>query len=291
MIEIENVSQRYGKKMYALKDVQLSIGKGLYGLLGPNGAGKTTLMRILVTLLQPTSGHVMFDGVSLTENPDRIRQQIGYLPQAFRIYPRMTGWEFLDYVGVMKGIVSRSERRAAILEQLEKVNLTEQATKKVKAYSGGMRQRLGIAQALLGDPRVLIVDEPTAGLDPEERIRFRNLLAQLSIDRVVILSTHIVADVESSCNRLAVINRGRVAMTGTLTELEQQAAGKVWEVVVSGEELATIRPHVRIVATRRVGTDVQLRVISDDNPLQKGTSVPPTLEDGYMALLGELTDA
>lgn len=291
MIEIINLSKRYGKKTYALQDVHLTIGSGLYGLLGPNGAGKTTLMRILVTLLKPTSGQVTINGVSLAEKPDLIRQQIGYLPQTFQIYPRMTGWEFLDYVGVMKGLASREERIQRIKAILERVNLTDQAPQKVKTYSGGMRQRLGIAQALLGDPHVLVVDEPTAGLDPEERVRFRNLLAELSADRIVILSTHIVADIEASCNELAVIDRGRVAMTGTLTELQRQAEGKVWDVVVGDDELAVLQQHGQIMATRRAEDGVRLRMISADNPLQKGTPVPPSLEDGYMALLGEKSDA
>lgn len=291
MIEIINLSKRYGKKTYALRDVHLTIGSGLYGLLGPNGAGKTTLMRILVTLLKPTFGQVTINGVSLAETPDLIRQQIGYLPQVFQIDPRMTGWEFLDYVGVMKGIPSREERTQCVKAILERVNLIDQASQKVKTYSGGMRQRLGIAQALLGDPPVLVVDEPTAGLDPEERVRFRNLLAELSADRIVILSTHIVADIEASCNELAVIDRGRVAMTGTLSELQRHAEGKVWDVVVEDDELALLQQHSQIVTTRRAEDGVRLRVISADNPLGKGTPVPPSLEDGYMTLLGEKSNA
>ncbi|WP_315969685.1 ABC transporter ATP-binding protein [Numidum massiliense] len=287
---MKRVSKRYGKT-YALKNIDLSIGKGLFGLLGPNGAGKTTLMRILVTLLKPTEGEVTVNGLSLTKKPDAVREQIGYLPQTFHLYPHLTGREFLDYVAVMKGINAKRERTKVIDELLEQVNLTDKSRRKIKTYSGGMRQRLGIAQALLGDPHVLVVDEPTAGLDPEERVRFRNLLSQISVNRVVILSTHIVADIESSCNRLAVMDRGRVVTTGTLADLRHEAEGIVWEITASDEEYAALESHVKIVSTRRTDTGIQLKVIARDNPLGRGTPLKPTLEDGYMALLGGTSHA
>lgn len=291
MIEVTHLTKHYGKRTVALSDVNLTIEKGLFGLLGPNGAGKTTLMRILVTLLKPTSGDVTVNGLSVVKQADEVRRWIGYLPQSFQIYPQITGREFLDYAAVMKGINGRRERREAVDYVLEQVNLTDKSEKRVRTYSGGMRWRLGIAQALIGNPQVLVVDEPTAGLDPEERVRFRNLLAQLSVDRVVVLSTHIVADIESSCNRLAVIHKGQLAMTGKLNDLVQAANGKVWEVVVSNEAFVSLKNAVKIVSTRRMDDGIQLRVISDDNPLSRGVSVEPTLEDGYMALLGGMDGA
>ena len=285
MIKIKELTKVYKKKYTALQHVDLEIGTGMFGLLGPNGAGKTTLMRILATLLHPSSGEVEIEGFSLTKQPEKIREIIGYLPQHFQIYPQLTAIEFLDYVAVMKGIENKHERKQVVQQILEEVNLVEKAKKKVKTYSGGMKQRLGIAQALLGNPKVLIVDEPTAGLDPEERVRFRNLLARLSIDRTIILSTHIVADIENSCNQLAVLDHGMLAMTGSLDELQAKAEGKVWEVTVTDGEYQRLA-HLQIVSTRRTTEGIQCRIISDEKPTEEATLVSPTLEDGYLALIG-----
>lgn len=283
MITIEHLSKTYRKGAWALLDVSLQLDKGMTGLLGPNGAGKTTLMRILATLLTPTSGQVRVNGISIGR-PEEIRQMIGYLPQHFHIYPQLTGRDYLDYVAVMKGITERSARQKEISRLLEMVNLQGKADKKVRTYSGGMKQRLGIAQALLGSPDILIVDEPTSGLDPQERVRFRNVLTRFSIDRTVLLSTHIVADIESNCRRIAVMNKGRLAMNGSLTELQACGKGQVWEAVMSPDEFALIDP-LSVVSTRTVPEGVLCRFIGQAAPVAGAFPADPTLEDGYLSLL------
>ncbi|WP_078577846.1 ABC transporter ATP-binding protein [Salipaludibacillus agaradhaerens] len=284
MITIENLTKRY-RKATVLNDLSLTIEKGLFGLLGPNGAGKTTLMRMIATLLPLTSGNVVIDGVSLKENPHAIRGKIGYLPQYFNIYPQLKGREFLNYVAVMKGINDKQERMTEVSSLLKAVNLENVADRKLKTYSGGMKQRIGIAQALIGNPEVLIVDEPTAGLDPEERVRFRNLLSDISTERAVILSTHIVADIESSCDQLAVLNKGQLMMTGNVTDLIDFAEGKMWEVTVHEREKHLFKEE-QIVATRRAGSDLFFKILSEEKPSEYATPTNPTLEDGYMALIG-----
>ncbi|GIP01019.1 ABC transporter ATP-binding protein [Paenibacillus lautus] len=283
MITIEHLSKTYRKGAWALLDVSLQLDKGMTGLLGPNGAGKTTLMRILATLLSPTSGQVRVNGISIGR-PEEIRQMIGYLPQHFHIYPQLTGRDYLDYVAAMKGIKERSARQKEISRLLEMVNLQGKADKKVRTYSGGMKQRLGIAQALLGTPDILIVDEPTSGLDPQERVRFRNVLTRFSIDRTVLLSTHIVADIESNCRRIAVMNKGRLAMNGSLAELQACGKGQVWEAVMSPDEFALIDP-MSVVSTRTVPEGVLCRFIGQTAPVAGAFPADPTLEDGYLSLL------
>ncbi|MGM1047492.1 ABC-type multidrug transport system, ATPase component [Paenibacillus uliginis N3/975] len=283
MITIEHLSKTYRKGAWALLDVSLTFDKGMTGLLGPNGAGKTTLMRILATLLAPTSGQVTVNGIPLGR-PEEIRRMVGYLPQFFHIYPQMTGRDYLDYVGVMKGITDKAVRRKEISKLLEMVNMQEKADKKVRTYSGGMKQRIGIAQALLGSPDVLIVDEPTAGLDPQERVRFRNLLTRFSINRTVLLSTHIVADIESNCRRVAVMNQGCLLMTGDLAELQACGDGYVWEAVLSPAQFARVDPAL-IVSTRTIPEGTVCRMTGDRPPMNDAIPVEPTLEDGYLALL------
>lgn len=283
MITIEHLSKTYRKGAWALLDVSLQLDKGMTGLLGPNGAGKTTLMRILATLLTPTSGQVRVNGISIGR-PEEIRQMIGYLPQHFHIYPQLTGRDYLDYVAAMKGIKERGARQKEISRLLEMVNLQGKADKKVRTYSGGMKQRLGIAQALLGSPDILIVDEPTSGLDPQERVRFRNVLTRFSIDRTVLLSTHIVADIESNCRRIAVMNKGRLAMNGSLAELQACGKGQVWEAVMGHEEFALIDP-MSVVSTRTVPEGVLCRFIGQAAPVAGAFPADPTLEDGYLSLL------
>ncbi|MDI3328364.1 MAG: ABC transporter ATP-binding protein [Alicyclobacillaceae bacterium] len=284
MIEIRRLSKRY-RTHWALRDLNLTIGTGMFGLLGPNGAGKTTLMRLLATLLRPTSGDALIYGLSLLERPDEIRKIIGYLPQFFQFYPQMTGYELLDYIAVMKGIRDGKLRRRQIREVLERVNLADRAHRKVKTYSGGMKQRLGIAQALLGDPQLIIVDEPTAGLDPEERVRFRNLLTALSARKTVILSTHIVADIENTCRQVAVLNRGELVLAGSLDDLQGCAEGKVWEIRTTEAELPSLAP-LQVVSTRGSARDVVCRVIADRRPSPEAVPVAPTLEEGYLVLIG-----
>jgi ABC-2 type transport system ATP-binding protein len=283
MITIEHLSKTYRKGAWALLDVSLQLDKGMTGLLGPNGAGKTTLMRILATLLTPTSGQVRVNGISIGR-PEEIRQMIGYLPQHFHIYPQLTGRDYLDYVAAMKGITERGARQKEVSRLLEMVNLQGKADKKVRTYSGGMKQRLGIAQALLGSPDILIVDEPTSGLDPQERVRFRNVLTRFSIDRTVLLSTHIVADIESNCRRIAVMNKGRLAMNGSLAELQACGKGQVWEAVMSPDEFALIDP-MSVVSTRTVPEGVLCRFIGQAAPVAGAFPADPTLEDGYLSLL------
>ncbi|MCA1294526.1 ABC transporter ATP-binding protein [Paenibacillus sp. alder61] len=284
MIEIKHLSKKYRRGGLALNDVTLTLHEGMVGLLGPNGAGKSSLMRILATLVEPTSGEASINGIPLRKAED-IRKIIGYLPQQFQVYPQLTGSEYLDYVGAMKGMNDPKQRKREIGRLLEEVNLQDKAGKRVKTYSGGMKRRLGIAQALLGSPQVLIVDEPTAGLDPEERVRFRNLLTRFSLGRIVLLSTHIVADIESNCRQIAVLDRGRVRMSGELTELQEFGRGKVWEEVVSEEQFARLDP-MSIVSTRRTENGLRCRIIGETPPAGSGAvQVRPSLEDGYLALL------
>ncbi|MCY9515837.1 ABC transporter ATP-binding protein [Paenibacillus apiarius] len=285
MIQIYNVNKSYGKNKQALKSVHLEIGHGMFGLLGPNGAGKSTLLRMLATLLKPTSGTITIDGCDLAREADTIRRMIGYLPQSFQAHPQMTGRQFLDYVAIMKGISSGKERKRHVDELLEQVNLADKASLAVRTYSGGMRQRIGIAQALIGSPQVLIVDEPTAGLDPEERVRFRNLLNRFSLERTVILSTHIVGDIETSCTQLAVMLRGEVRYAGHPQSLAKIAEGQVWEAELSDSEFTEFEPS-RIVGAKRTATGVRCRMLSSSPPVPDAVSAVPTMEDGYLALIG-----
>ncbi|MDI3339817.1 MAG: ABC transporter ATP-binding protein [Sphaerobacter sp.] len=283
-IVIEDLRKYYGA-VRALDGVSLHVPGGMFGLLGPNGAGKTTLMRILVTLLAPTSGRVTVGGIDVMREPARVREILGYIPQEFGFYRSLTAYEMLDYIGTMKRIPPRARKRQ-VEAVLEEVNLTADAKRRIGTYSGGMKQRLGIAQALLGDPALLVVDEPTAGLDPEERIRFRNLLVRISGRRTVLLSTHIVADVEASCTGLAVLRQGRIAFAGTPEELVERARGRVWQLEVEPGEWEAVAARVQVVSSRTVGGRLQLRVVADENPLGRGVPVEPGLEDGYLAVSG-----
>ncbi|GIP35495.1 ABC transporter ATP-binding protein [Paenibacillus sp. J2TS4] len=288
MIEIHNLSKQFKKDEWAIRKLDLTIPTGMFGLLGPNGAGKTTFMRILATLLHPTTGTITMNGRSLS-NAEEVRQIIGYLPQFFEIYPQLTGYEFLDYAAVMKGIRDKEQRKSQIVEILKTVNLQNKAKHKVKTYSGGMKQRLGIAQALLASPEVLIVDEPTVGLDPEERIRFRNLLAEFSINRTVLLSTHFVADIESSCERLAVMKQGELAFSGTQQQLQACAQDKVWQAELAEEEyLQLLRmKNIQLVHSRRTAGGMECKWITDEEPpFRQAAPIPPSLEDGYLSVIG-----
>lgn len=282
-IEIKHVSKCYGKKQ-ALKDVTLTINQGMFGLLGRNGAGKTTLMKTLAALHQKSEGTISVCGVPI-EKAKEIRSMTGYLPQDFSMYPNMTVLEALDYLGTLSGM-TKAERAERIRLLVKKVNLTEHQHKKVKALSGGMKRRLGIAQALLHDPKVLIVDEPTAGLDPEERIRFRNLLTEAAEDRIVILSTHIVGDIEASCEDVAILNEGQILWKGTVSELLANARGKVFTVNVPKEELPRIRKDFIVTGMLIQAEYVTVRVISDTAPdVQDAVPDEPNCEDAYMYCL------
>jgi ABC-2 type transport system ATP-binding protein len=283
---IDSISKQYGTGVWGVRDFSLSLQPGILGLVGPNGAGKSTLMRILATITKPTSGKIIFNGIDLLQDPNQIREVLGYLPQDFGIYPNLNAVEFLEYLAAVKGLDKRSASQR-IDELLQVVNLGEVRKHLLGGYSGGMKQRIGIAQALLNDPRLLIVDEPTAGLDPEERIRFRNLLSDLSGDRIVILSTHIVSDVEASATRIAVIRKGRLLIDAMPEELLQEVEGKVWEWIVSSGDLPSIKQQYAISGTVRHRDGVEVRIISASSPDGNAHLTPPRLEDAYLHLIAD----
>lgn len=283
-IKITNLNQFYGKKQ-ALKDINLTIETGMFGLLGRNGAGKTTLMKVLATLLPKSEGQITVCKRKI-ENAREVRKITGYLPQEFSMYPNMSVYEAMDYLGVLSGLPG-AQRKQRIPELLERVNLTEQRKKKIKALSGGMKRRLGIAQAILHDPEVLIVDEPTAGLDPEERIRFRNLLCEIAEDRIVILSTHIVGDVEATCENIAVLDQGEIIYQGTVSELIGQAEGSVYQAEISKKELEDLKKHCIVTSMLTLGNNVMVRFLSEEKPFASAKPCAAGVEDAYMYLMQE----
>ena len=284
MITIQNLTKTYGR-FQALRGVDLEIGPGLFGLLGPNGAGKTTLMRILAGLIRPSGGHVNAFGNDIATPGGKLalKSRLGYLPQELGLYPDLTAREFLDYVGVLKGLAPDNERRRQIDAVLERVHLSRDADRALKTYSGGMQRRVGIAQALLGEPDLLIVDEPTAGLDPEERVHLRNLLVDVAVERIVLLSTHIVEDVSQSCSALAVMAQGVVVFRGHPRTLIDQARGKVSSVLITDGSRPPV--NLAVVAAQQQATGVQYRVLGDAAVMPGAVIVEPTLEDGYIWLM------
>ena len=284
-LSIRNVSKQYRRDVWGLQDFSLELGAGVLGLLGPNGAGKSTLMRILATITDKTGGVVTWNGVDIAKHPDNLRQVLGYLPQDFGVYPNLNALEFLEYMAAVKGLDRKSAKRR-IDELLQLVDLVDSAKRPLGGYSGGMKQRVGIAQALLNDPQLLIVDEPTAGLDPEERVRFRNLLADLSGERIVILSTHIVSDVEATATSIAIINKGQRITHAAPEIILQGVEGKVWTWVVSSEELAKLKQSHLISSTARRSDGVHVRVVSARQPDPAAEPVSATLEDAYLYLIG-----
>jgi ABC-2 type transport system ATP-binding protein len=280
-LEIKNLTKVYAGGVRALSDFSLELGPGVLGLLGPNGAGKSTLMRILATVTPSTGGVVTWNGADIARNPDSLRSELGYLPQDFGVYPNLTATEFLEYIAAVKGLGAAAARRR-IEELLVLVNLADVRRRPIGGFSGGMKQRVGIAQALLNDPRLLIVDEPTAGLDPEERVRFRNLLSELGGERIVILSTHIVSDVEASATEIALIARGRLVAHASPEKLLREVAGRVWEWALPSEELPAAKKRFLISAQIRRGDGVHVRVVGDAPPSPQATSAEPTLEDAYL---------
>ena len=283
-IVLKDLDKYYGKKQ-ALRRVNLTISQGMFGLLGPNGAGKTTLMKILATLLPKTGGKVTICGTDISQERE-IRRMVGYLPQDFSMYGNMTVYEAMDYLGVLSGM-KKAERRERIPMLLEKVNLTENHGTKVKAMSGGMRRRLGIAQAILHNPRVLIVDEPTAGLDPEERVRFRNLLFEIAEERIVILSTHIVGDIEATCENIAVLNQGELLFQGNVTDLLEHAEGKIFTATVSRMELPMLKKQYEVTSMLIQGNEAQVRFVAEEKPFASANLCEPNVEDAYMFLMQE----
>ncbi|ARF75448.1 ABC transporter ATP-binding protein [Kitasatospora albolonga] len=289
-LQITDLTKVHRGGTRAVDSFSLDLGPGVLGLLGPNGAGKSTLMRVLATVTRPTSGHVRWQGTDIGEHPGELRRTLGYLPQDFGVYPQLTAKEFLGYLASAKGL-DRKSARGRISELLELVNLTDAAGRRLGSMSGGMRQRVGIAQALLNDPRLIIVDEPTSGLDPEERMRFRNLLSGLASDRVVILSTHIVSDVASTADRIAIMAQGRLLRHGTPEELLRLAEGSVWEATVPSEELVGLRGQFVISDTTRTPRGVRVRLLANRQPLAQAEAVAPGLDDAYLLMTSSLPGA
>ena len=290
MLEIKNLVKVYPGPVAALQGVSIDVSKGMFGLLGPNGAGKTTLMRIVAGLLEPTSGNVLFNGEDIVDDPRLIRKQLGYLPQDFGFYPHLSGEAMLRFLLVLKGVQAPQGLKRLAAELLDRVNLSYASKRKVKGYSGGMRQRLGIAQALAGDPRLLVVDEPTAGLDPEERLRFYRLLAELAEDRTVLLSTHIVEDISVLCPRVAIMYDGRFVADTTPAEARKRIAGTIYQGAVEQRDLGEIERLYRITQAILIEGRNQVRIHIPQGADTEGgvpdgfEPVPPTLEDAYLLL-------
>ncbi len=284
-LSLDSVSYRYPGGHAAVSDLSLDLGPGILGLLGPNGAGKSTLMRILATLARPTAGKVTWNGIDIASEPNALRVALGYLPQDFGVYAALSAREFLVFLAAVKGL-SGAAAKERVEACLSLVGLSDAADRRLGEFSGGMRQRVGIAQALLNDPALLIVDEPTVGLDPEERMRFRHLLTELAGQRLVILSTHIVSDVEASATALAVMSAGRLRFHGTPEQLQAQAEGHVWEWTLAPERLPEVREKFTVCASLRRPDGIRVRVVGDEAPHADAQSVAPGLEDAYTWLLG-----
>jgi ABC-type multidrug transport system ATPase subunit len=287
MLKIRELTKTYGNSIQALKGISVDVSPGVFGLLGPNGAGKTTLIKILATLLEPDAGTVEFDGFDLMSRKDKTRTLLGYLPQDFGLYPTLTAEQMLNYFAKLKGVADKEERRTLVDALLERVNLSSARKQRLGGFSGGMRQRLGIAQALIGQPQLIIVDEPTAGLDPEERNRFHNLLAETAgDDAVVILSTHIVSDVSSLCSQMAVIRDGAILASGTPQQAIDQLKDSVWEATVPREQVGDLESRYRVISSQMLGGQARLRVIGV-RPSEEFTPATPVLEDYYFDLVNQ----
>jgi ABC-2 type transport system ATP-binding protein len=284
MISISCLTKTYGKKVQALHGVDLEIGSGMFGLVGPNGAGKTTLMRILAGLIRPTSGTVSVLGNDVRTEKGKlaVKEGLGYLPQELGLYPDLTAFEFMEYVAILKGMSDKIERRKQLTELIETVGLSGEIKRRLRTFSGGMKRRIGIAQALLGHPQLLIVDEPTAGLDPQERVRLRNLLSEMAGRCTVILSTHIIEDISQSCNDMAILNHGQVLFHGSPRGLIDNVRGKVWNVITNGSKPAG---SAEIVSSMQMSSGTQYRLVGDQPEENVGTAAEPSMEDGYIWLM------
>jgi len=281
MLHITSVSKRFRSGNYGVRDVTFSAKGGVLGLLGRNGAGKTTLMQMIATVTKPTTGRIFFRDVDVVAKPDDLRRRLGYLPQDFGVYDNLTALEFLSYFAALKGVRSKKK----VQEMLEMVNLHGAANRAVGGFSGGMKQRLGIAQALINDPDLVIVDEPTAGLDPEERVRFRNILSDIGFGKLVILSTHIVSDIESIATEIAIMNEGSLVAMASPESLLRDAEGSVWELVVPSAEFETVRRSLQISSAVRRPDGVHARVVSEERPRFDARVVEPTLEDAFLFVM------
>lgn len=290
-IEIKNLTKTYSGGFKALDDINLTIHNGMFGLLGPNGAGKSTLMRILVTLMESSEGQILVDGMEIGSHRKEIRKMVGYLPQDFRFFAKLKSWEFLDYAARLAGMNSKKERLERVDEMLESVGLLEFRERMANKLSGGMKRRLGIAQALIAHPSIIIVDEPTTGLDPEERIRFRNLLSDLGhSDTIIILSTHIVGDISSTCNQMALLNEGSLVYQGSPDTLVAGARGKVWRAEVSHKQYEGLKEEIPIISTIPSGSGWEIQFVGDKPKSLEAVSVDPNLEHAYVHYMDNQLD-
>ncbi|KGO93522.1 ABC transporter ATP-binding protein [Flavobacterium subsaxonicum] len=285
---IKNLDKQYSNGVHALNNVSLTINKGMFGLLGPNGAGKSSLMRTLATLQDADSGSITLGDIDVLNNKDGVRKVLGYLPQEFGVYPRTSAVDLLDHLALLKGFASKSDRNQIVGQLLQKVNLWDQRHKAVASFSGGMRQRFGIAQSLIGDPKLVIVDEPTAGLDPGERNRFYNILSEIGENIIVILSTHIVQDVRELCTHMAVMDKGRVLFSGTTDDALIEVKGKIWEQRVPKTELAGYQERYKLISSKLVGGQPLIHIFSEADPQNGFTRAEENLEDVFFAKLNEL---
>jgi ABC-2 type transport system ATP-binding protein len=290
-LSIRNLQKTYPNGVQALRDVTLRIGPGMFGLLGPNGAGKSTLMRTLATLQAVDAGAIEFDGLDVLRQTDEVRRRLGYLPQEFGVYPKVSAEGMLEHIAILKGIHAARERREAVTALLQRTNLYDVRKQSLSSFSGGMKQRFGIAQALLGNPKLIIVDEPTAGLDPGERVRFHNLLSEIGEDRVVILSTHIVEDVSDLCSQMAIISQGRLLLTGEPGRVVEELSGRIWRRNIPRQELVDYQQRMAVISTRLVAGKTVIHVLSATPPDGSFEPVAPSLEDVYFATLHEAAAA
>ncbi len=284
-LQITNVSKTYTNGVKALDTISLTIKNGMFGLLGPNGAGKSSLMRTIATLQEPSLGAISFNDIDILKQPQELRNKLGYLPQEFGVYPKISVQKLLDHLAVLKGIINKNERSEQVAALLQQTNLYQYRKKAVHTFSGGMRQRFGIAQALLGNPQLIIVDEPTAGLDPEERNRFLNLLSEIGENIIVILSTHIVDDVKDLCSNMAIMSQGKIIAQGIPSELTEKLDGKVWHKIVKKEDLKSYQTAFNVISTRLFSGKTQLHVLADERPEIGFKQINPELEDVYFSKL------
>ncbi|MDO6812525.1 ABC transporter ATP-binding protein [Tenacibaculum soleae] len=284
-LRINNLTKTYPNGVKALNGISLEITNGMFGLLGANGAGKSSLMRTIATLQEPTSGSISFNNVNIIEKPNNVRKHLGYLPQEFGVYPKISAEKLLDHLAVLKGVLNKKERKEQVTALLQQVNLYQHRKKSVFTFSGGMRQRFGIAQALLGDPQIIIVDEPTAGLDPEESNRFLNLLSEIGENVIVILSTHIVEDVRNLCPKMAILSNGEIISVGSPNDLVASIDGKIWTKIIPKKDVAIYKKAFDIISTKLIAGETQIRVLSDSKPEEGFEKITPNLEDFYFTTL------
>jgi len=285
-LTIKNLTKTYANGVQALSDISLEIENGMFGLLGPNGAGKSSLMRTIVGLQPADSGEISLNGINVLENPMFIKEQLGFLPQDFGVYPKVSAYDLLNHLAILKGVSNKTERKEQIETLLEKVNLTAQKNKEVHTFSGGMRQRFGVAQALLGNPKIIIVDEPTAGLDPEERNRFNGLLSEIGSERIVILSTHLVEDVRNLCSQMAIMQNGKVLVQGKPNDFVAELKGKIWQKEIQKEQLELYKTKHNVIASHYIAGNLNIQVFSNEF-LSDFEVVNPSLEEGYFKILNQ----